>query len=718
MPLAPLLAVFMASPLATLALAVGAAEVPILIHLLNRKRYVVINWAAMRFLLAAQKKQVRRLKLEQWLLLATRVLVCLLILAAMASVRPWLEPLWQQLLPSKTLAARPTGRTHRIIVLDASFAMAAKKGEDSTRFELAKEHARAILEQAAPGDGFSLIVLSSPAQVIVAGPADDRDKVARELDALRLPHGSADVVGGLHAVTELVRKPLGKYAQREVYFLSDLRKSAWPLPLADATKPLTTPTGNASNATEYWPQILANSRVIAVDVAGRDLENLAVSSLTISEAVPLVNVDLAVMVVLQNHGTHAREQVPVELLVAKAGERLQFKPLGQKFIDLPANSAVNLSFKLDQQNRFREAGQYVLQVRLPEEPLHLDDVRSLTLNVRDTIPVMVVNGKPSPEPLERASGFLSRALNPFPDGQRSSESPAVVRVLNPREFQDAGLGDLFRPEAPTELVFLCDLPTLSGNEIARLEAHLKRGGSVVLGMGPNVAKNLEFYNRVLFNEGKGLLPGQLTEVKRANEGQYFSLHSDDEAFKVPPLSAFRSEEERTSFSTPRFDRFVRMDLPANSAARRLFSFVPSTKEAKQTRPEPAIVEFPRHRGRVIVFTSSFNTDWNEWPRTLSYAPFVQEVLRFAVSSNVRQTVLAGAALEEYVPANYIGLPATLTQEDGKNETLSVVAQDEAGYIRLPAAERAGVYRLCLPVPSRTRTTTTVKSSWRGARPAN
>ena len=56
----------------------GAAAVPVIIHLLNRKRYVVVNWAAMRFLLAAQKKNVRRLKLEQWLLLAVRTLLVLL----------------------------------------------------------------------------------------------------------------------------------------------------------------------------------------------------------------------------------------------------------------------------------------------------------------------------------------------------------------------------------------------------------------------------------------------------------------------------------------------------------------------------------------------------------------------------------------------------------------------------------------------------------------
>src|SRR5262245_30463054 len=100
----PLIGVLFASPLAAAAVAAGAAAVPIIIHLLNRKRYVVVNWAAMRFLLAAQKKNVRRLKLEQWLLLAVRTLLVFLLVVAMAAVMPWFEPVWQRIIPGDTLA--------------------------------------------------------------------------------------------------------------------------------------------------------------------------------------------------------------------------------------------------------------------------------------------------------------------------------------------------------------------------------------------------------------------------------------------------------------------------------------------------------------------------------------------------------------------------------------------------------------------------------------
>ena len=192
------------TPLGALGALAAAAAVPVVIHLLNRKRYVIVSWAAMGFLMAAQKKNIRRLKLEQWLLLAVRILICALLVASMASVTPWAERFWQRFFPTGTPGPLSEGRTHRILVLDGSFSMGTRLGDGPTRFDLAKTQAKAILARSAPGDGFSMVFLTAPAQPIVNGPVDGSAKVAREIDELQLPHGSADLAGGLHEVAELV----------------------------------------------------------------------------------------------------------------------------------------------------------------------------------------------------------------------------------------------------------------------------------------------------------------------------------------------------------------------------------------------------------------------------------------------------------------------------------------------------------------------------------
>src|SRR5438132_10096574 len=62
------------------AMVVGGALVsaPILIHLINRMRFKRIRWAAMEFLLKSQKRNRRRLIIEQLILLMLRCLLCLL----------------------------------------------------------------------------------------------------------------------------------------------------------------------------------------------------------------------------------------------------------------------------------------------------------------------------------------------------------------------------------------------------------------------------------------------------------------------------------------------------------------------------------------------------------------------------------------------------------------------------------------------------------------
>ena len=66
------------NPLTMLA---GAALVssPIIIHLINRMRFRRIRWAAMEFLLKAQKRMRRKLIIEQLILLLLRCLLVALV---------------------------------------------------------------------------------------------------------------------------------------------------------------------------------------------------------------------------------------------------------------------------------------------------------------------------------------------------------------------------------------------------------------------------------------------------------------------------------------------------------------------------------------------------------------------------------------------------------------------------------------------------------------
>lgn len=95
---------------------IGLLAAPIIIHLLNKRKFRIVEWAAIEFLLEADKQNRRRIRLENWLLLLLRCLAVLLIALLLA------RPFRPQSVAGGTLQSV---RFERIIVLDDSLSMQA-----------------------------------------------------------------------------------------------------------------------------------------------------------------------------------------------------------------------------------------------------------------------------------------------------------------------------------------------------------------------------------------------------------------------------------------------------------------------------------------------------------------------------------------------------------------------------------------------------------------
>ncbi|MDX9912845.1 MAG: BatA domain-containing protein [Phycisphaerales bacterium] len=178
---------------------------PILIHLLMRRRRRPIPWAAMRFLMEAYKRQKRRLTLEQLLLLAAR---CLLIaLVAIAIGRP--------VLGEAGLLGQGAGGRTLYILFDDSLTSAVQSPDSSVPsprssdapadplVEL-KRRASGLLAQldASRGDRAALITLAAPAQAIITPASSDLEAVRRAIAAIEPTAARSDV----HAAIDTVRR--------------------------------------------------------------------------------------------------------------------------------------------------------------------------------------------------------------------------------------------------------------------------------------------------------------------------------------------------------------------------------------------------------------------------------------------------------------------------------------------------------------------------------
>src|SRR5215207_4944822 len=142
--------------------AAGAAAmaIPIIIHILNRRRFKTVTWAAMEFLLRAMRKNRRRLRFEQWVLLATRCALVLLLGMALA------RPLGCEN-PAVALMGGRTGVS--VFVIDNSYSAAyeVNRPGGKTHLENAKRLAKELVDRAARDGGVALVVASQPARAVV-----------------------------------------------------------------------------------------------------------------------------------------------------------------------------------------------------------------------------------------------------------------------------------------------------------------------------------------------------------------------------------------------------------------------------------------------------------------------------------------------------------------------------------------------------------------------
>jgi Aerotolerance regulator N-terminal/von Willebrand factor type A domain len=698
-----LFAVLFESTLATAAVAGGAVSIPIIIHLLNRRRFKIVTWAAMRFLLAAQKKSSRRMRIEQLLLLIVRCLIVLLIVLAMASVTSWAESAWRWFAPEGAKIYSGSGaRVHKIIVLDGSFSMALKNG-DAACFDRARALAARMVRESASGDGFSVVLMAAPPRRIVPEPSEDANKVIKEIEAVRLPHGNADLAATLNTVESMLQASPSKFVDRQVYFLTDLQQSTWI-----AKQP-----GTLAGTLQ---KIQAKARTVFVDVGVENAANLAVTGLTLGDEIATTGRETVIMATLHNYGTETRDHVRVKLFIGRARSTANEPPMELREIQesvLRAERAqqtpVAFAYK------FPAAGEYVVQVQIENDGLELDDVRSILVTVKKDVPVLLVNGKPSGDPFDQATEWLRLALNPFDGASAPGNVAARPMVINPLKFADETQGDLTNYDC----VFLCDVPTFSAAEVKRLESHLRRGGGVVFCLGSQVQTGE--YNRLLYKSGAGLLPAPLVGVQGATNAFNYQFAIDPDAEREPPLKAFRASTDRARLLEPRFNKFVMTGEPTTGVKpRKVLGFSPilipgreNSPGAKQPPPAgPAILEWnpptpreakhptnelsSRMRGKVVLVTTTANSDWNHWPPTPCYPALMQELLYFASSGRLREQEYAvGDVLEVFLRTSSTGNEAKIHTPDGREETGRTQALDDASVLRWTDTDVSGLYRVTI-----------------------
>ncbi|MCI0334760.1 MAG: VWA domain-containing protein [Planctomycetes bacterium] len=584
----------------------AAAAAPLLIHLWSRHRFREAPWAAMQFLLAAMRKNARRMRLQQWLLLAVRTLIIALVVLAVA------EPYGDRLLAS--LSGAPS---HKILVIDGSYSM-DYRDDGASRFARAKRAAATIVHESRSADTFTVIIMAAPARTIFGREVVDHAAVLAQIDSLTQPHTGADLDGALQLVEESIAS--GSSDRRtsdrhEVYFLSDLQQTTWQFnsDAAAGNKPL------VSDRIAF----LAKQASLAVIVLGQpQFTNLAVTSLAVSDAFVTAGRDVAFDVTLRQFGDEPRPQCAVELLIDGVF-------VSEHTVDVPAGAEATVRFT----HRFQTPGEHSVEVRAAGDRLKIDNSRWLVVPVRDEVRVLCIAGRPG------AAKYVADALNP----NLAGDSPIRPLIVSEGDVADIELSDF-------DCIFACNVAQFTAGEAERLARYASAGGGLVFFLGDRVVH--DSYNALAMGGwGRGvaeppvrrrsggssaaggldpshppLLPAIIGELVSQPQ---FGLDPLD--YRHPIVAPFRGRERAGLLTTP-VARYFKLDVAIDRPDVQVAAAMPSG--------DPFIVTAPLGRGRTVMIATDGSLSsvdattgepWTNWPTWPSFLPVVRELLTYATS---------------------------------------------------------------------------------------
>lgn len=660
-------------------LGLAAVAAPVVIHLLNRRRFRTRRWAAMQFLLESLRRNRRRLKVEELLLLALR---CLAVLALAAGLARYSGCSAGEALPGGDSSQAV------VFVLDDSCSMGQKVGGAAVFAQATTDLAGQL--RRLPSSAKAAILLSS--QVASGQPLlelthlsnVDLDALCARLTALKVSATRGDLPRALDAAGKILA--VAEDARR-VVVLSDYRK----VDLSAGEK------ASALRA-QYDRLRQANIKVILLDFGHDGAGNLGVESLELLDRFAVTRTPVRLLLTVRNHGLERARDVEVRLTAkVVANGKLVDVPLPAVRIDAidPRDVArAEVSFVP------LEAGAAAVVAQLPADALEGDNTGQIALEVRKALRVLVVDGEPDmTDSAESESFAFATALDPAGDGRYGVKA----EVITPDVLSTVRFGDY-------DLVAMLNVAELPGGELGEsgrpvsvesLEQYVRAGGGLVMFTGER--PNLSFYNGLLYADGLGLCP--LRMGPRSGDGR-----KRDTFVRLDPRSVSGHELMRTFAADAatltqlvRFFAFTPAD-EGSAAGNEVIRRPVVVARFADDRNSPAVALRQYGQGSVAVFYTTASGRWNDWPTDPvgTYVAVVQDVVaQLARRQSQDLTAPVGQPLAAVIPPGLADAALALKMPSfPASEVVSLAAQRRGQSLlaQYDRASEAGLYDLTLTPP--------------------
>ena len=421
-----------------------AALLPLVIHLISRRRVTTVDFSSLRFLKELERKKIRRVRIRQILLLIIRSLAILFV--ALALSRPTL---------SGAISGIGGGhaRTSVAVVLDNSASM-EREGESEKLFSEAKAALGSLSGLLDEGDQAFLVTAARPPVSLLPEGTFSRSGLTETAGGLEVGAQATDYSGAARDAMELLSA--SRNLNRELYLLGDMQATGW-------------------RESDRRTSAGADSVAVYVLPFSGPTANLAVSAVSVERRYGGTPGLIAVSAEVRNFDRRDGE-VQVRLIV-------DGRQYGQTGIvtQRGASAVARFAVQLDEQSWHSGS------VSLESDALEYDDRRYFVVPPVGSTQVLVVAADDDEE--RDDAYYAALALDPTRMGERFAVSTVPSDALSRQDTERF------------QVVILADVGRLDAPGAEWLRAHAEGGGGALLVLGDRT--DVRFWNAGLLPELAG-----------------------------------------------------------------------------------------------------------------------------------------------------------------------------------------------------------------------
>ena len=452
-----------------------------------------------------------------------------------------------------------------VFILDDSYSMGIR-AKDKTLFESALEYISKGLKKSADNSEFSLILASSPARV-EQDWTSDKSTMTSKLEEQVVSYRTTHIGDAVDKAIKLLES--AKQKNKQILLLTDLDKNGWQ---EETFFGVSAP---------YPIQVLNFAQLQSNSNEGM------VQSIQVSQEFLTRSRLLRVKAEVKNFSTTVN-RTPLSLF-------LEGKLVKEEILDIPPGQTLVQEFSYPLRKNQPLNG----KIQISDDTLPADNSRYFPFHPSQNIQVLVVDGDPKTISHQSESFYLEHALNPF-SVSLSHIDPTVSTLA---KLPLRNLSDF-------SVVILANVRELPPGYELELEKFVLNGGALLLGMGDQV--NPKYFNERLGN----LLPVRLESQYQVEEEALHlllkkSTHPVMQVFSPKALEEMRGINFYSIYTVQ---------------AREDKKFKVGTWFSNQ---HPAVIESEVGKGIVVLFLSSLDRDWNDFPIQPTYLPWVQRWTQYA-----------------------------------------------------------------------------------------